>query len=48
MKKHYSKGQTIHKTKRSANKVARSCKAVNMPYKIVKLKKGYRVDKCWS
>lgn len=44
----YSRGRTIHKKKSSANKVAKSCKAINIPYKIVKLKKGYRVDKDWS
>lgn len=43
----YSKGRTIHKTKRTANKVATSCRDVNIPCKIVKLKKGYRVDKDW-
>lgn len=41
----FSKGKTIHKTKASAKKVADSCKAVGIPYRITKLKKGYRVDK---
>jgi hypothetical protein len=44
----YSKGQSIHKTKRSANRIAKSCREIGMPCKIVKLKKGYRVDKDWS
>ena len=45
MKSKFSKGKTIHKTKASAQKVADSCKAVGMKYRIRKLKKGYRVDK---
>jgi len=41
----FSKGRTIHKTKASAQKVADSAKIVGIPYRIVKLKDGYRVDK---
>jgi len=41
----YSKGQTIHKTKSSADKVAKSCKGSGIAYKIRKVKGGYRVDK---
>ena len=41
----YSKGGTIHRTKRAAQKVARSCKMAGINYRIVKLKDGYRVDK---
>ena len=44
----YSKGKIIHRTKKSALKVVKSCKAINIPYKIKKLKKGYRVDKNWN
>ena len=47
MKQKYSKGKVIHRTKRSAMRVAKSCKATNIPFKITKLKKGYRVDKDW-
>ena len=43
----FSKGKTIHRTKRTALEVAKSCKKVGMPYRIIKLKKGYRVDKNW-
>lgn len=45
MSKKFSKGGTIHKTKAAANKVAASCKASGVKYRIVKLKTGYRVDK---
>lgn len=44
----YSKGQVLHRTKKSAERVAAHCRAVNIPYKITKLKSGYRVDKNWS
>lgn len=44
----YSKGKIIHRTKKSAQIIAKKCRAVNIPYKIVKLKKGYRVDKNWN
>jgi hypothetical protein len=44
----YSKGQTIHRTKKSARELATKCQQENIPYKIVKLKKGYRVDKNWN
>lgn len=44
-KKKFSKGQTIHKTKASAQKVADSAKIVGIPYRIRKVKGGYRVDK---
>lgn len=44
----YSKGQIIHKTKKSANTVVRSCRQENIPCTIRRLKKGYRVDKHWS
>jgi hypothetical protein len=48
MAEKYSKGQTIHKTKRTAEEVAKSARAVGIPYKIRKLKNGYRVDKNWN
>jgi len=48
MKQKYSKGKTIHRTKTSANKIAKSCREIKVPCKIVKLKKGYRVDKNWN
>lgn len=41
----FSKGQTIHRTKAAAQKVADSCKAEGIPYRIRNLKDGYRVDK---
>ena len=41
----FSKGRTIHRTKKAAQKVADSCKVVGINYRIVKLKDGYRVDK---
>jgi len=44
----YSKGRVIHKTKKSAVRIARKCQQENIPYRIKKLKKGYRVDKNWS
>ena len=44
----YSKGQVIHRLMRNAEKVAKSCREVNIKYKIRKLKSGYRVDKDWS
>jgi|ETNvirnome_2_300_1030623.scaffolds.fasta_scaffold01328_6 hypothetical protein len=44
----YSKGKTIHRTKRTALKVARACREENIPCKITKVKGGYRVDKDWS
>lgn len=44
----YSKGQIIHRTKRSALNLAAKCKQEHIPYKIVKLQNGYRVDKHWS
>jgi hypothetical protein len=44
----YSKGQVIHRLKRNAEKVAKSCREENIKYIIRKLKKGYRVDKDWS
>lgn len=45
MVKGYSKGRTIHRTKASANIIAKSCKVSGVRYRIVKLKGGYRVDK---
>ena len=45
MVKGYSKGRTIHRTKASAQKIARSCRISGVKYRIVKLKGGYRVDK---
>lgn len=44
----YSKGQVVHRLKKNAEKVAQSCREINMKYKIRKLKNGYRVDKDWS
>ena len=44
----FSKGVKIHRSKKSANKIAGHCRAINMKYRIRKLKKGYRVDKDWS
>jgi hypothetical protein len=41
----YSKGGTIHRTKKKAQEVAKSCKECNIPYRIVQLANGYRVDK---
>jgi len=41
----YSKGGTVHKKKSSALQVAKSCRTTGVRYHIVKLKKGYRVDK---
>ena len=41
----FSKGQTIHKTKASAQQIADSAKIVGIPYRIKKVKGGYRVDK---
>jgi hypothetical protein len=41
----FSKGKTVHKTKKSANKVAKSAKIVGISYKIKKVKGGWRVDK---
>ncbi len=45
MAKGFSKGRTIHKTKASANEVAKSCRATGVGYRIVKVAGGYRVDK---
>ena len=44
----FSKGRTIHKTKKTADKVRKSAKAIGVPTRLIKLKKGYRVDKDWS
>ena len=41
----FSKGGTIHKKKSSALKVAKACKESGIAYRIVRLAKGYRVDK---
>lgn len=41
----FSKGGTVHRTKRAAEKVAESCRASGVKYRIRKLKDGYRVDK---
>lgn len=48
VKSKFSKGKVIHKTKRTALKVARSAKEIGIPTRIRKLKKGYRVDKNWN
>ena len=47
MVRKYKKGIVIHKTKKSAEKIARDCKAIELPYKIVKVANGWRVDKAW-
>ena len=47
-KNNFSKGRVIHRTKRTALKVAKSAKAVGIPTRIRKLKDGYRVDKDWN
>jgi len=41
----FSKGGTIHRTKKAAQKIADGCKVNDIKYRIVKLKDGYRVDK---
>jgi hypothetical protein len=41
----FSKGKVIHKTKKSAQKIGKKAKSVGVKYRIVKLAKGYRVDK---
>ena len=41
----YSKGKVIHRTKRTANKLAKKYEMKRIPYRTIKLKKGYRVDK---
>ena len=43
--KKFSKGQTIHKSKYSAQRVGSAAKKAGVPYKIIKVKGGYRVDK---
>ena len=45
MVKGYSKGKIIHRTKKSADKIAANCRNVGVKYRIVRLAKGYRVDK---
>ena len=44
----FSKGKTIHKTKRSAQKIGKKAKSLGIKYRIVKLAKGYRVDKMYQ
>ena len=34
----------IHKNKSKANEVIKACKILNVRYRVVKLKDGYRVD----
>jgi hypothetical protein len=41
----FSKGGTVHKSKASAEKVAKACRDEHIPYRVRKLKDGYRVDK---
>jgi hypothetical protein len=45
MPRGFSKGKTIHKTKRTADEVAKSCRISGVKYRIVRLAHGYRVDK---
>jgi len=45
MAKGYSKGGTIHKRKSDAQKICTAGRSVGIPCRIVKLAKGYRVDK---
>ena len=41
----FSKGGTVHKTKKSAERIAASCRITGVKYRIRKVKDGYRVDK---
>lgn len=41
----FSKGKTIHRTKAAADYVAKVCRDSGIPYRIVRLANGYRVDK---
>jgi len=41
----YSKGRTIHRTKKSAMNIIRQCREENIPCRLVRVKSGYRVDK---
>jgi len=41
----FSKGGTVHKTKKSAEKVGEACRGTGVKYRIRKMKDGYRVDK---
>jgi len=45
MVKGFSKGGTIHRKKASADKVAKACRDEGIPYRVVRLAGGYRVDK---
>ena len=45
MVKGFSKGKVIHRTKASAQKIAKDCRITGVKYRIVKVKGGYRVDK---
>jgi len=47
-KNKYSKGKVVHRTKKTAKKIVKSCKEIGIPCKLRKLKKGYRVDKNWN
>lgn len=47
-KRKFSKGRTIHRTKRAAERVRKAAKDIGIPTRLVKLKDGYRVDKDWS
>jgi hypothetical protein len=47
MRRKYTKGKKIHKTKKSAQKIGNLCKKLDIKYRIVKLAKGYRVDKLY-
>ncbi len=41
----YSKGGTIHKTKKSAHELAMQGRSVGVKARVVKVAKGWRVDK---
>ena len=41
----FSKGRTIHKTKKAAQRLGKKAHSVGIAYKIVKVNGGWRVDK---
>ena len=41
----YSKGGTIHKTKKTAQEIAKKSRSVGMRARVVKVADGWRVDK---
>lgn len=46
-KEGYSKGRVIHRTKKSAQKLAEEGRLIDVPCRVVPVHGGWRVDKKW-